>query len=357
MFDIDLSLRNLVNLEEWQRIQDSFSEALEITLRTVSLNGKLLSRVSRPNRLCSKIPPNAPAYSDFCGKCILKSEVKNFTEIKEEANFKCPFGLDLFLVPVTAVGSRIIAHIIVGPLILNRRKDIPEYGEYAEKAGVEPAELMDALLEINVFSHNKSYSVTKLLRDIFSHMAQTGYHKKRLGEMAPEIREMDPLFSRYYEGKILNSLLNVCSLALDAESGSVMVVDRKTNMLHIKAASKLDEDVVNNTNIKVGEGIAGVAAATAKPIILPEDGDKQGLSPKMKRKYIKSSMIVPFRRPFNRENSNDVYGVMNLNIVRKDKNFSEKDIAFAQELINLVSIALIPFQKSGNSDLNPQQSL
>ena len=124
-----------------------------------------------------------------------------------------------------------------------------------------------------------------------------------------------------------------------------MTVDKKTNMLHIKAASKLDRDIVKNANIKVGEGIAGLAAQTAEPIILPEDKVKNGLSQKMKRDYIKSSMIVPFPKG----KSGEVYGVINLNIMRKDVQFSKKDIAFVQELLNLTSTALIPFQKNNSN--------
>lgn len=345
MFPRNLNLTNLVSLDEWQKVQDSFSEVLEITLRTVSLDTRLLTRVSRPSHLCRKISPNTSIYAEFCGRCILKPYAKEIAGLKEEANFKCSFGMDLFVVPITAVGERGIAYIIMGPLIMKRRKDISEYSEVAKRIGTKLEELTDVLLEINVFSYNKIYAMTNLLRNIFSYMAQTGYHKKRLGEMAPEIREMDPLFSRYYEEKILNSLLNACTLALDADSGSVMTMDKKRHMMHIKAASKLDEKIVQNTHIRVGEGIAGMAAATAKPIILPEDKAKNGLFHKMKRSYIKSSIIVPFPKGSNHE----VYGVINLNMVRKNINFSQKDIAFVQELLNLASTALIPFQPNANN--------
>lgn len=345
MFPKELNLRDLVNLEEWQRIQDSFAEALEVTLRLVSLDGEWLSGVSRPNRLCNKILPNTPFYAESSAHCILKTDAANFREIKEEVNFKCPFGLDLFAVPITAVGEKIVAHAIVGPLMLKRRKEAAEYAQQAQKLGVKLENLMDALIEINVFSYNKIHSINKLIKNSFSYIARSGYHKKRLGEMAPEIREMDPLFSRYYEEKILSSLLNACSLAFDTDSGSVMTLDKKTEMLHIQVASKLSEDIVHNTNIKLGEGIAGLAAQTAEPIILPKDGLKNGLAQKMKRGYIKSSMIVPFSRPFDRNGSHDVYGVINLNIVRKERSFSEKDIALVQELINLVSLALLPVQQ------------
>ena len=117
-----------------------------------------------------------------------------------------------------------------------------------------------------------------------------------------------------------------------------MTVDENTQRLHIKVASKIDQDIVDNTKIPMGEGIAGLAAANAESIILPKDSDKKELSGKMKRKYIKSSMIVPF----NKANLNNVYGVINLNVVRKDRKFTDKDVKLVKELINFASVALLP---------------
>lgn len=342
MFTEELGLSELVNLEEWQKIQDSSAEVLEITIRTISMDGKACCRTSRPSRLCSEILSKIPGYSKFCGNCAAQDEsTYPTTDLKNRVNFKCPLGLDVFVIPVTAVGNRTVAYIILGPVILKTRKSISEYTKDAEKLGITLEQLMDALIEINVFSYNKIHSIIDLVKHMGAYMAQTGYHKKRLGEIVPEVIEMDPLFSRYYEEKILNSLLQSCTLALNADSGSVMTLDKKTNMLHIKVASKLDKDIVNKTNIKVGEGIAGVAAATAQPIILPKDKNKNGLSKKMKRDYIKSSMIVPF----NKGNNHNVYGVINLNIVRRDIDFSEKDIALVKELVKMASIALIPLHE------------
>lgn len=343
MFYKDLNLADLVNLEDWQKTQDQFSEALEVTLRTVSLNGKPLSETSRPNRLCSEILANIPNINEYCDNCLVIEGAKLPTiDINKEENFKCPLGLDIFIVPIKAVGNRTVAHIVIGPLILKGRKSISEYTKDAQSLGIKLEELIDALIEINVFTYNKIHTITSLVRDIFSHMVQTGYHKKRLGEIAPEMIELDPIFSRYYEEKILSSLLSSATMTLGADSGSVMTLDKKTNNLHIKVASKLDGRIVSDTSIKVGEGIAGIAAKTAQPIILPKDSDKNNLYQKMKRSDIKSSMIVPF----NKGDSHDVYGVINLNILRKDVDFSEKDISLVKELIHMASIALIPLYKS-----------
>ncbi len=343
MLQNDLGLADLVNLEEWQKIQDSFAEVQEITLRIVSPEGTPLSKISRPSRICAEILPKIPSAGKICLECF-SNDASALTkmEFKQETTLKCPFGLEVVVIPVVAMGGRIVAYVIIGPVILKARGDKAYYAEQAKRWGIDVDELMDGLIDVSVFSYNKLRSITNLVRDMTTYMAQTGYHKKRLAEIAPEIIKMDPLFSRYYEEKILNALLHACALALNADSGSVMTVDKSTNMLHIKVASKLDDNIVTSTNIKVGEGIAGLAAARHETIILPKDMKKNHLSDKMKRSYIKSSMIVPF----NKGNAEDVYGVINLNMVRKTVDFSEKDIAVVKELVNMASVALIPLQES-----------
>jgi len=341
MFPKDLRFTDLINPVDWQNIQDSLSEVLDITLRTFSPNGELLTKASRTSRLLTEIFPKVHKISSLCGKCLLKSRVEEIKNITKDTNIKCPFDIDVFIIPIKSAGDAIIAYLVLGPVILSGRKSLSEYSKEAKEFGIKTEELADALIEIGVFSFNRVNAVIKLIKSIFSYIARSEYHKRRLGEIRPEVVELDPLFSRYYEEKILNALLNSCTLALDADSGSVMTVDKKTRMLHIKAASKLDEKIVDTTNQKWGEGIAGIAAATAESIVLPKDKDKKGISAKMTRGYIKSSMIVPF----NRGASDDVYGVINLNITRKEKEFSDKDISIVKELVNMAGTALAPIRK------------
>lgn len=326
MFDKELDLGSLVNLEDWQRAQDTLSASLEITLQTVSKNGETVGKISRPSRICTE---------KICNQCL-----PSVMGVKEKTSVKCPFGLEIHIIPVQIISNKIGAYLIAGPVIPRARKSEAEYANDAKDAGVNFDKLMDALIEINVYSYNKIYAILKTIEEFFTYIAQTSYHKRRLGEIAPEIIEMDPLFSRYYEEKILSSLLNSCTMALDADSGSVMIVDKNTNMLHIKASTKLDSEIVGKAEVRVGEGIAGLAAAKSESIVLPKDKDK--LSDTMKRQYIKSSLIMPF----NKGNSHDVYGVINLNVVRKEKEFSDRDIALVKELVRMASIALIPIKQS-----------
>lgn len=344
----DLNLADLVDLGDWQKVQDSFSDVLEVTMKTVSLDGVSLIGASRPSRYCSEILPKLHNQNNFCGDQVpVDSYRKLNLAARNGGNIKLPFGVEMFVIPIRAIGDRDVAYVIMGPIILKSRKSASEYARESKESGIGVDELKDALIDINVFSYNKAYSIVTLVKDTFLHMAQTGYHKKRLGEIAPEVVEMDPLFSRYYEEKILKAMLRTCKAALNADSGSIMTLDKGTNLLRIKVASKIDDKIVNDTAIRVGEGIAGLAAATSKPIILPQDKNKNGLSGKMKRRDIKSSMILPF----NKGDSPDVYGVINLNITRKNTAFSERDILVVKELVDMTSIALIPLYQK-HSDAN-----
>lgn len=326
---------DLVHSGNWQSIQDSLAEALGLSLRTFSPNCNPLTRSSKPNALCNGILHKNHKARPVCNICKDASIIKSVTKT---VNFKGPFGLDIFAIPIRAFGDVIVAYIFLGPVVLKARRDGAAYAKEAAELGIDPDELQDAMIDINVFSYSRMDVIIKLVDDVFSYIAQTGYHKKRLGQIAPEIEELDPLFSAHYEERILSNLLSCCSLALNADSGSVMIVDKKTNKLHIKVAERLDQEIVNNTSIRMGEGIAGLAASKAESIILPKDQNKNHLSEKMTRSYIKSSMIVPF----NKGNENDVYGVINLNIVKKEVGFTDQEVALVKELVNMASVALIP---------------
>ncbi len=333
----DPRLEKLVRIEDWQKIQDSCAEAFGITLGTYDINANILLKKSNPLRICDLIASTTPGYTRHDDLCFTR---KGFTPAKEGiSKAHCPAGLNVFFTPIKPFGQKVVAFMAIGPVILNKRKDPAFYTGCAKKMGIPSEDLLDLLIEVNVFSHNNIYAVVNFIGKVFSYMARTGYHKRRLGEIAREVVEVDPLFASYYEQKILDSLLTASTIMLDADSGSVMTIDNKS-CLQIASSSRLNKDIVEKTNIKVGEGLAGMAAATSRPIVLPKDSKKAGISKNMKRNDIRSSLIVPF----NKANSDDVYGVLSLNILRKDKNFSDKDITLTKELVKLASIALVAIQ-------------
>lgn len=335
MTDGTISLKKLVNLQDWNKLQESFSEALGLPISTVDPKGEIISPLTGKNNLCSKINSNCQFAIE---KCLIASNYNALSDISDLTTLKCSKSLDATIIPIKPFRNKTVGYMVVGPYIAVKHKDTAQYDQFLKDTGLKSEYLTEGNNKCGAFSHTKIHTIAKLLEKTFNDIAQTSYHKKRLGEIASEMVEMDPFFARQYEERLFSALLRTCLSALDADSGSVMKLDKHSDILRIKVASKLDQNIIDHTSVRVGEGIAGRAAQSAETIILPQDEKKLDMQGELKRKYIKSALIVPF----NKLNDHDVYGVLNLNIIRKEKAFTENDIKFIKELTNLASIALTP---------------
>jgi len=68
--------------------------------------------------------------------------------------------------------------------------------------------------------------------------------------------------------EVLEKILDNAIKLLHARDGSLMLLDKKNKVLEIEVAHGLPEKVVNETRIKLGEGIAGKVALEGKPRLL-----------------------------------------------------------------------------------------
>lgn len=72
----------------------------------------------------------------------------------------------------------------------------------------------------------------------------------------------------------IHSVLKEAIRDLNAENGSLMIIDSKTEELSIKVAysqlpsKELNEDIINKTRIKMGESISGFVAQSQKPLLI-----------------------------------------------------------------------------------------
>ena len=77
-----------------------------------------------------------------------------------------------------------------------------------------------------------------------------------------------------------------------AATGSVMLVDMATGRMHIAASRGLPGDVVENTGIEEGDGIAGWVLATRQPMLV-EDPAPEPTDGHLPRHGVRSSLSVP----------------------------------------------------------------
>ena len=103
--------------------------------------------------------------------------------------------------------------------------------------------------------------------------------------------------------------------------GSLMLVNKETNMLEIVAAKGLPEEVVNNTHIPLGQGIAGKVVEEGEPILCENiETDKRFFRQSNEKYTSKSFISVPLKV------QNRVIGVLNVNNKELRQKFDQKDL-------------------------------
>jgi putative nucleotidyltransferase with HDIG domain len=126
---------------------------------------------------------------------------------------------------------------------------------------------------------------------------------------------------------MLSSIFNNATSALEAESGSLMLFDPEEKILTIEKAHGLDEDVIRNTRIELGEGIAGLVAQSGEPLIIHREADS--LQVKGRKKYREvNSICVPLKT------KNGIIGIINLNRNADDGQFKENHLKLLSTMAN-----------------------
>ncbi|MBD3271118.1 MAG: GAF domain-containing protein, partial [Elusimicrobia bacterium] len=127
---------------------------------------------------------------------------------------------------------------------------------------------------------------------------------------------------------------------VDADMGSIMLIERETRDLVIMVAKGIPRDIVEQTRMKVGEGIAGKVAKTGKAIFVENiEQDSRYQRANLERYGSKSFISVPMRV------KNRVIGVLSVNSSNPDRVFENRDLRLLTILADQAAITL------ENSDL------
>ena len=146
-----------------------------------------------------------------------------------------------------------------------------------------------------------------------------------------------------------NSITEILKQAikdLHAESGSLMVLDEKSEYLLIKAAhsinpaKELSEDIIARTKIKVGESIAGYVASSKEPLIINDISKLYikltGYITKSDPSRYKTSIVIPIL-----DDNGRTLAVLNINNKVDSQVFTSDDFIFAKLLAEYCGEALL----------------
>lgn len=122
---------------------------------------------------------------------------------------------------------------------------------------------------------------------------------------------------------------------MKAKTGSLMLINDKKDALYIKYAIGMDENIVKNTLVKVGDSIAGWVAKEAKPLIVKNIETDERFKMISKDKYetrslISSPVII----------KGEVVGVLNVNNKIDGSEFTEDELELLNTLAGQTAVSL-----------------
>ncbi len=144
------------------------------------------------------------------------------------------------------------------------------------------------------------------------------------------------LSSRPESEELLKKILFASLNASGADEGSLMLLDEETQTLRVKVGLGLPEEVYMNIRIKIGQPIAGLVLQSGKPLLLGSQLRKDSRFTNLPggEKKIRSALCLPLKV------MEQTIGVLNLNIIKSKKRFSQKDLSLLEVFTTVVAISL-----------------
>lgn len=137
---------------------------------------------------------------------------------------------------------------------------------------------------------------------------------------------------------LFNIILEKSTGFLEAEQGSLMILDEDRNELKVKAMKGLNKKIVELLRIRPGEGIAGMVLVNGDPILVSNlEEDIRIRQAKRPRYKTKSFISIPLRL------NGEAFGVLNIADKVAGENFSEDDLHL---LVSIGAYASVAIQRS-----------
>ncbi|MDH4135474.1 MAG: GAF domain-containing protein [Anaerolineae bacterium] len=157
----------------------------------------------------------------------------------------------------------------------------------------------------------------------------------RLKARLPILEISKALISEVNLERLTQLTLATAQYTLGANRVSLMLLDEERQELSISAALGLSDEVVTNTRVKVGQGLAGLAAQMRKPILLPDQVENDpAIQASLTQSDTGSAICVPLML------KDRVLGVLNASRPLGSAPFRRDDVGLLSILCGQIAVAL-----------------
>jgi signal transduction histidine kinase len=134
---------------------------------------------------------------------------------------------------------------------------------------------------------------------------------------------------------ILNTIVREILYCFDADHSSIMLLDRRSKMLKTEVTFGKGSEIIKDAIIPIGESIAGRVLKSGKPLLLNGEVDPAEFpgTPEKDRR-ITSALCVLLK--IGGKN----IGVMNVNLVDRDRSFSKTDLELMNIFANNIAVGI-----------------
>ena len=330
--------REVIDKEKWWDMLSHFIDVLRINIFVIDAQGYIILPPER-RRYGGRLLTDQSLKFDLADDSInVNKQFEQYGVFFESYN---RYGLSSFAIPIKVEDDQITAYMIIGPVILNKRLSALEYEEMAAEYGCDKGELFNELGGVRVASNIMVNSILDLLSEIIRDNVELSLRKRELNKMksgmgvlSEEFSETaQEIYSAVYLDGLLATLLDVALKMTNAECGSIMVKDPNEDGLTIKASRGLDLQKIHGATVKMGEGVAGVAAQENTSFVIHGTEGDNRIKHFLKRSEIKEALVMPL------QDKDRVFGVLSLHTKREGGKI-EGNLNNLQYLSKLLSSAL-----------------
>lgn len=311
--------------EKWSAIIKRFIDVLKINIFLVSPDGQALI-MPYADRYGWKLLANSPIGNQLFQYHLFQMD--HFQGQGQYREFQSQLDFHNFALPIIAPGNQTIGYLIIGPVLLNKRRSSTEYENIAKNLNINPKELVDSMSEVRVVSHLDMKSIIDLLDEVVRYSIQMHLERtKRIAAVPGETVSANLI-------ELLETLLDVALNITKAECGSIMLLNTREGDLSIRVARGIKPHA-KQSRIKIGEGIAGFAAQQNQSFLIHgTETANNRIKPFLKRPEIKHALVSPMTI------QNRVFGVLNLHTKNEKIPLTDDNLNTIQMLSKLTSAAI-----------------
>ena len=338
-----------LDLGQWRVFQQGLSDLLGFPISLYGPSGELLAASVTEAAVCRVVRAH-PRGGALCEETYANA-VAQVLDKEKTYIYKCHVNQYIFAVPVELAPSYSV--VIVGGHAYLAGSELEQFHEGLNRLGLDRAAISNLARRLKTIPPRSIFTVPTIVKNLSAPLLRSLYLNSRINWSAGSAvrppaaavsaprnplnvlervyRSIAPVLNRE---ELYEAILDKSSELVEAERGSLMILDNKSNMLSIKASKGIDRRVTDSLRVRIGEGISGSIAARGVSVMVRDIEDEV---PSWKNRPVyktKSFMAIPLKL------EDRVIGVINVSDKADGGSFSDHDMELLQSFASFASIAL-----------------